>query len=621
MAARGGAVNWAHIQTYAWVRWRLSVNQVKRSGAIGVVIAALLNGLMLFGGILTFILGLIAGILALKQAGPRTIMGVWDGAAFGFLVFWFVGLVSELQRTELLSLDNFMHLPVSPSGAFLINYLGASLGLSIILFFPAMTGLALGMVLSRGPGMFLLIPLVVAFFLMVTAVTYQFRGWLARMISNPRRRRTIIAVASLLLILIFQIPNILTNLNPEFRERRKAGRESREEFSALMEDLSAGRITQEEYNAQFAEKQAAYAAGRKRESDKVFGIIRLANGVIPPGWLPYGAESMARGRPLPAAVCMFGMALIGVISLRRAYRTTINLYMGNFNKGRVRRKTETKSLSGVARKSETVPAASFVEKKIPRISETASATALAGFRSLLRAPEVKMMMLTPAIMLVVFGSMILSNRGDVPALIRPLVALGLSSFILIISLTGFIGNQFAFDRSGFRAFVLCGASRREILLGKNLSLLPFAVTLMVCIAGISQWLYPMRLDYLAAVLVQFVPVYLLICMAGNVVSILSPMTLRQGSGKPASHQGIGVLYHLAFMLVVPMLLACTLIPFAIEALVSSTGVSYGIPFFLVLNIVQAAASVWIYRRVLDRQAELLQRREQKILEVVSAKGE
>ena len=156
-------------------------------------------------------------------------MVVWDGVAAGFLFFWLIGLMSELQRTELLSLDNFMHLPVSPTGAFFINYVGSSIGLSLILFLPAMIGLGIGLTLSRGPAMLLLFPLIAAFFLMVTAVTYQFRGWLASMMTNPRRRRTIIAVVTLLFILVFQIPNILNNLNPGARTRTpgRAGSDTR----------------------------------------------------------------------------------------------------------------------------------------------------------------------------------------------------------------------------------------------------------------------------------------------------------------------------------------------------------------------------------------------------------
>ena len=157
-------MNWEHLKTYIWLRWRLSANQVRRSGTIGAIIGAILAALRILGGIITFIAGLLVGVFALRHAEPKVVMVVWDVFAAGFLFFWLIGLMSELQRTELLSLDNFMHLPVSPTGAFFINYVGSSIGLSLILFLPAMIGLGIGLTVSRGPAMLLLFPLIVSFF-------------------------------------------------------------------------------------------------------------------------------------------------------------------------------------------------------------------------------------------------------------------------------------------------------------------------------------------------------------------------------------------------------------------------------------------------------------------------
>ena len=215
--------------------------------------------------------------------------------------------------------------------------------------------------------------------------------------------------------------------------------------------------------------------------------------------------------------------------------------MGDFNTGRTRRTVKAKSISGEASriKTQSGQSAVFLEKSLPWISEQASAVTLTGFRSLTRATEIKMMLLTPIIMMIVFGGMFASKENTVPGLLfRSLIALGLAAFILIIGMTGFVGNQFAFDRNGFRMFVLSCAPRRDILLGKNLSLLPFAIVLMMLIIGVSQWINPMRWDHLAAVLIQTVPMYLLFCLTGNMMSILSPMTLKSNSGMPAAHQGV-----------------------------------------------------------------------------------
>ena len=116
-------------------------------------------------------------------------------------------------------------------------------------------------------------------------------------------------------------------------------------------------------------------------------------------------------------------------------------------------------------------AALFLEKKIPGLSEQATVIALATFRSLLRAPEAKMMLLSPIIMVVVFGSMLLTCAADMSVSARPLLPFG-SMAIVLLSMVALAGNQFGFDRNGFRSYVLSPVARRDILLGKNMAVAP-----------------------------------------------------------------------------------------------------------------------------------------------------
>lgn len=614
-------MNWEHLKTYIWVRWRLSANQVRRSGTGGVIVAAVIAGLRILGGAITFIAGLLVGIFALGQVQPTILIFVWDGVAGAFIIFWLVGLMSELQRTELLSLDNFMHLPVSPAGAFLMNYLGSSIGISLILFFPAMIGLSLGLMFSRGFAMFSLFLLVAAFFLMVTAITHQFRGWLAGMMANPRRRRTIIAIVSVAFILVFQLPNLLTR--PGLREKQQAEREVAQKFTELKKEYDDGQISPGEYKRQLDTIQKARNADDEREMERVSGIVRIVNMVAPPGWLPYGVAAAAEGRYFPVLACIVGMGLVGTASLRRSYRTTIRLYTGDFTKGRAGRKIKPETVSKDTSDFPigSGPSSAFLEKRLPCMSEHASAITLMNLQSMIRAPEVKMLLLTPIIVLIVFGGMLANKGSEVSGLARPLIAMGFAAFILIIGMTGYLGNQFAFDRGGFRTFVLSCAPRRDILLGKNLSLLPFAIVLMILFVGVYGWINPMRWDYVAAVLIQTLPMYLLFCMTANVLAILSPMTLRRGSGMPASHQGMGALFHMVFMLVVPVAMSFTLVPLGFEALYVSFSSDAWFPVFMVSSLVEVPVVIWLYRRVINRQGTLLQQNEQKILDVVSAKGE
>ena len=47
---------------------------------------------------------------------------VWDGAIFLFLVFWFSGLMVEIQRSESVDLEKLLRLPVTLQQVFVFNY-------------------------------------------------------------------------------------------------------------------------------------------------------------------------------------------------------------------------------------------------------------------------------------------------------------------------------------------------------------------------------------------------------------------------------------------------------------------------------------------------------------------
>ena len=605
-------MNTTHLKTVVWLRWRLAANQLRRSGPGGAAVSVIFSILMAAGGVVMLLVGFLVGWLALRTGSSRAVMVIWDGAIVGFVLFSMAGLISELQRADAMSLDRFLHLPVSPGGVFLINYLGSSVSLGLVLMLPAMIGLAAGLVLSRGPAMLVMFPLVAAFFLMMTALMYQFRGWLASMMENPRRRRTIATVVPVLFILAFQVPNVWNQLGPGARERRAERAEERRSRQALDRELAAGRITREEYNRRRPAPPPENANG-------AYDTTRLVNAIVPPGWLAYGAEAAVEGRLLPPLAGFVGMGLIGALSLRRAYGTTLRMYRGDFNKGL--RPTAPAAAVPAGRAAPARPSTAIVEARIPWTSERVSAVALAGLRSWTRAPEMKMTLLTPVIMLVVFTGMFAGQRGGAAEILRPLSTVGMAAFMLILGMIGPVGNQFGYDRGAFRSFVLSPIPRRDLLLGKNLSLLPFAIVTMVPAVGLSHWSNPMRLDHLLGVLCHLVSLYLMFCLAANLLSIVGPMALKPGSGMPAPHQGIRSVYPLVFMLVAPLPLGLTLIPLGIEALLWGLDWYAWLPVYLVLGLVQAGVMVWLYRRVLVWEGDLLQRREQRILEIVGAKAE
>ena len=254
------------------------------------------------------------------------------------------------------------------------------------------------------------------------------------------------------------------------------------------------------------------------------------------------------------------------------------------------------------------------------MSEPVSAVALAAFRSILRSPETKMMLLTPAIMVPIFGSMLLKQGQGTPAWTRPLVGIG----AMLVTLTGVVqlmSNQFGFDRDGFRTFVLCAAPRRDILLGKNLAFAPLVMTIAAILLVVIQVVHPMRLDHFLAMFPQYVSMYLVFCMLTNLLSIYAPVHVPAGSLRPSNPDIKTVLLQLATTMVLfPLAESLTLLPLGTELLMGLLGWDSGVPICLILTLLECGVIVGIYRLSLSWQGRLLQDREQEILEKVTRRA-
>jgi ABC-2 type transport system permease protein len=614
-------VNWEHFKAFLWLRWRIISNRNRRAGKGAVILQAIFTTIMVVGGIAAFVGGIALGYYALPKATPAVFLYVWDGVVVAFLFLWMVELMIELQRSELLSLDKFLHLPVSLSGAFLINYVGSISGLGATAILPLMIGLAIGLVLSKGAIMLLLFPLIAAFALMVTALTHQFRGWLASLMENKRRRRTVIMATTFVFIGMTQIPNIIGFASGWDRRPGTAlSAANQKELDELNIKLAKKEITRPQHRARRRELEAP---SRAESAKRFYEVARSVNTFVPLGWLPYGATEGFEGSPWPALMGIAGLSVIGIVSLRRSYLTTVQLYTGKFSSGATT--APTASTMGRPREASTTSSskkypALFLEKRFPGVSEYASVVAVASFRSLMRAPEAKMMFLSPVIMLFVFGSMFLFRTNNAPALMTPLMAAGGHAFMLFM-LVGVLGNQFGFDRSAFKVFVLSPAPRKDILLGKNMAAAPLGIGFMFISALTIQMFSPMRVDHYLAVLLQMIPMYLIFSMVGNVLSIIAPMAMAMGSMKPVKPKAKILLIHLAFMLVFPITLAATLIPLGIEFILTWTGTLSWFPAYLIFTAIETALVIWLYVEVLEVEGRLLERREQRVLEAVTVKVE
>jgi ABC-2 type transport system permease protein len=616
-------VNWAHFKAFVWLRWRLMANQWRRAGSLNavltmiVVVSAIIMAIPLFFGAFAL------AVFLIPKAAPAHLMYVWDGLIFFFLMFWAIGLLVELQRNDPLSLSKFLHLPVSVTGAFLINYFSSLLRLSLVIFGPVMLAFALALIYIKGLGQLAVLPALAAFFLMITAPTYQFQGWLGSLMSNPRRRRSIVVGMTMGIVLLFQLPNAFNfYFTPKFKQRQNERIVARGlEDAKLQQAALAKEIDAQEHAKRQKELRERYAAQEEQENRELATnsqrIAWIINAVVPLGWLPVGVMSSAEGNVLPALLGVAGMTLIGAISLWLAYRSTLAQFQGQSSN----RKVRPASPAPVRHEEgDRRPGGRLLEARLPGLSEPVSAIALGGFRSLLRSPEAKMTLIAPLIMGIVFGSILIQGRQTMPDLVRPLFGIGAISFVLF-GLLQLMGNQFGTDRDGFRVFVLCAAPRRDILLGKNLSFVPVAVIISAILVGAVLVICPMRIDHALSMIPQFVSMFLLFCPMANLFSIFAPVFINAGTLKAAHPKMSTILLQLLmFMILFPLCQGLTLIPLGIEAALHAYGVAEGLPVSLLLSLIECAAILVFYYYSLGWLGSCLQAREQKILETVTNRG-
>jgi len=624
-------VNREQILALVWLRWRMRVHQLRRFGlehsliliALGVLCALL--AATVFGG--CFALGLVP---RMGDSAQVVLLG-WDGMVVGFLVCWAFALLADLQRSDAVSLDKLLHLPISPASAFAINFLGSLFNLTLLLGAAAMIGLGLGQLVAHGWPFLWLAPLLAAFLLMVTAATHQFQGWLFSLMANKRRRRMIVVLASIVLIVCAQAPAQVMRYWAS--DRADESQRLADQHLALSEALGAGQITP----AEFEERSKALDAEANANADSLavetlVEKARLANLCLPPGWLPLGAMAAVEGRPAASLACVFGMTLLGAVSLRRSYRTTLAIYTGKYTSTLSRRPATPAGAVGAGAAASAVAASQaaasagaapalptiLLERRLPLVSDEASVVAAATFRMLTRAPEVRMLFLSPLFMALVMGPMFVRTSLSVEA--RPMLPFTAMALTLM-TMGQLVTNQFGLDRNGFVSCMLSGVGRREILLGKNLAIAPFTVGVGLAAAAAIEALRPMPLAALLGLPFQFVTMYLLFCLGANWLSIVAPANIPSGTFRQTKASGRTIATHLAFMIVLfPLAMLTSLIPQGVQLVAQAFGWNR-LPIGLPLTIVECAVVVWAYARCLGRQGAMLHAREQEILATVKSRAE
>jgi len=598
-------MNWEQFRAILWLRWRLTRNQIGRQGPLGAVIAALAGGAMVGVGFLAGI-GAAIGGYAMKGVPSYVVMFVLDGAVVGVLFVTVISVLAELQRSESIDLTRLLHLPISLKQVFVLNYFVSLVSLGTVLAVALLGGVSLGFVVSRGFRFILLLPLVAGFVFLYTAWLYCLRGWLLTLMVNPRRRRTIIMWMTAGIILVSQTPQFINIAVQRSVRREREARRTAQSQATTNTALSATNVSA------MQAVNTDRAALREAKLKETVALFRRANTFVPVLWLPNGAHALAEGRILPAIWGAAGMFVFGWLGIRRAYGSTLKFY-------RADEKAKPVALKVTAAATATKPSRNWVEMKLPWLAENTAAMALSQLRSMIRAPEIRMMLGMALFAAIILPAMFLWRGGKalgISEVGKPFIGSGAVVMVLFM-LVQVVCNQFGWDRDGFRCLVLLPTPRERLLLGKNLALLPFAVcTALVPIVMVSVLAKLPPLIVLANVL-QLIAAFLLFCALGNLASILTPYRIAPGSLKPSKQSWqtslLLMLVHMSF----PLLVSPVFIPPALGLVAGH----FGVPFASLVNpacgLVLAAVCAVVYVQTLRPLGRLLQRRETRILRVVT----
>src|ERR1039457_322494 len=363
-----------------------------------------------------------------------------------------------------------------------------------------------------------------------------------------------------------------------------------------------------------------YYAAKNAAQQEMFNNLIAAQGFIPPLWVAVGAQELAGGNPLPALLGTLGCAGLAALGLRRAYRGTVRFYHGETG-GKAAVK---KIISAAATKTPAVRAnhgPDFLERSIPFAPEQSAALALATLRSLFRAPEVKMTLGSSFIVTIILGAtFFFRSTASAPDAVKPFFATG-SVVFPVFFLAQFFGNQFGFDRDGFRALMLSPADRRLILLGKNLAALPIAAAFGVLLIALTTARLQLPPLTVLATLFQFASVLLMAGIAGNLLSILIPYRIQPGSMKPTKMHGLAMVVLIFCQVLFPMAMLPVFAGPLLELLWRRSDLPDFVPVNFICSALLCGVMVFAYWQLLAPMGRLLHRRETKILGVITVEVE
>jgi membrane protein YdbS with pleckstrin-like domain len=182
-------------------------------------------------------------------------------------------------------------------------------------------------------------------------------------------------------------------------------------------------------------------------------------------------------------------------------------------------------------------------------------------------------------------------------------------------------NMFGMDRGGFRCLILMPAERTEVLLGRNAAMLPIVGGIAILFGLGLFYVAPIGIWSIVASGCQMLIAFMMVCIVGNWVSIQFPIAMVPGTGKPAQVNMVTMLVQMVVTFCCPVFIIPGVLFFGIEWSLNYFFSVAFLPVFALLSLVELWLVYKMYRHVLERQGRLLQSRETRILELLTAHSE
>jgi ABC-2 type transport system permease protein len=457
----------AQLAAIARVRWQVFAHTLRTKGGALEFASRLFVGAMLTLGGLAGAVGLGAGARAFVLEGRVEWIALLLWSVF---VFWLLFPIMGSVFTETLDLSDLLRFPLTYRSYFLVRLAYGAFDPSTLLGCCWLMGIALGIGIAA-PRLFVWSALVLLLFALLNICIMQmFLSWVERWLAQ-RRTREVFSIVFFLLMISLQLLGPL------------AGR-----FGASM------------------------GPNLKMVSQELTPVQRAS----PPGLAALSIASMSNRHPLVSLASLGVLLAYGILALLIMGRRVRAQYRGE-------NLSEAPANAGSEARLPVKPGWNF-----PLLPAAVSAVLEKELRYLGRSGPMMLTLITPVIMLAVFG---LGPARNGTFLQRsPDLSYPVGAAYALILLTNLIYNNFGADGGGIQFYLAAPVRLRSVILGKNLAHLIILLGELVLLwVSVSLMFHPptffMTITTLAAVLFAF-PVNL---GAGNLLSIFSPKRIDFGT--------------------------------------------------------------------------------------------